>query len=82
MELARFMFTKRTDFPGYRFKEEKEQATHRLDEPAYILNNDGKTIERLPHCKPSDMTTTLDGDRLYESVVKASKKATRRYGVV
>lgn len=69
-------------FPWVQIQRGKEQTTHRLDEPAFILNDDGKTIERLPHCKPSDMTTTLDGDKLYESVVEVSKKASRRYGVV
>ncbi len=33
----------------------KELLTHRLDEPAFILNDDGKTIERLPYNKPSEI---------------------------
>lgn len=35
-----------------RIQRGKETETHRLDEPAYILNDEGKTIERLPYCKP------------------------------
>lgn len=35
-----------------RIQRSKETETHRLDEPAYILNDDGKTIEKLPYSKP------------------------------
>ena len=35
-----------------RIQRGKEMETHRLDEPVYILNDEGKTIERLPYRKP------------------------------
>jgi len=35
-----------------RIQKGKETETHRLDEPAYILNDEGKTIEKLPYRKP------------------------------
>jgi len=39
-------------FPWVQIQRGKETTTHRLDEPAFILNDEGKTIERLPYCKP------------------------------
>lgn len=41
-------------FPWVEIRRGKETSTtiYRLDEPAFILNDEGKTIERLPYRKP------------------------------
>ena len=39
-------------FPWVQIQRGKETTTHILVEPAYILNDDEKTIEKLPYSKP------------------------------
>lgn len=68
---------KKDGFPWVQIQRSKEITTHRLDEPSFILNDEGKTIERLPYSKSAqpEISINIDGDHLATAIEKSCKGA-------